>query len=144
MPKLRVRALVPGSPDRVYEHVTGFPVSGQVDDNTLEARYGRLLQRDNNELTFWEDVGGGVTWKCIFEPPNRRTMRAVDSSWSDRIDQFAPSGNSTLWTITWELKAQGLASYTQWLAFQLREKKRVYLGVVGPVVSHFQGTASDI
>ena len=143
MPRLRVKTLVPGSPDQVYEHVTAFSTSGQVDDNVLETKYGKLLERQGNTLMFLEDIGGGVKWQCTFEPPNQRIMRALDSTWSDRIDQFEPTDGGTLWTITWELKAHGLPAYTKWLAFHLKDKRHVYQRLVLPVVSHFQGAGPE-
>jgi hypothetical protein len=138
MPRLRVRTLVPGRLEQVYEHVTLFPVEGQVDVGAMESQYGKLLEREKNTLTFLENVGDGLKWRCVFDPPDQRTMHALDSSWSDRIDRFEAANGGTLWTITWELKAGGIKRYTQWLTFLLREKRRIYQRVVSPVIVHFQ------
>jgi hypothetical protein len=138
MPKLKFRSLVPANVDQVYEHVTAFPVSGQADEKALESKYGRLLERDDNTFTFQENTEPGMRWQCTFQPPKLRTMRALDSSWSDRIDEFEPDQGGTKWTITWEPKGRGLAAYTQWLAFQLKDKQRVYGLIVLPVLQHFQ------
>jgi hypothetical protein len=139
MPKLKFHSLVPASVDQVYEHVTGFPASGPADEEALENKYGRMLERNNNTFTFQEIAEPGVKWRCIFQPPTLRTMRALDSSWSDRIDQFepAPAGGTT-WTITWEPKGRGLAAYTQWLAFQFKHKQQVYGMIVLPVLQYFR------
>jgi len=142
MPRVTVSALVPASPERVYEHVTGFPASGPANASALEARYGKLREREHNRFTFLEDIGGGVTWQCAFDPPNQRIMRAVDSTWSDRIDQFAPVPGGTRWTITWELKARGLPACTKWLVFHLWDKQRVRRRIVLPVVRSFQETSA--
>ena len=143
MPRLRVKTLVPGKLEQVYEHVTGFPVSAPVDGPALEGQYGKLLDRDGNILTFFEDVGDGLTWQCVFDPPNQRVMRAVDSNWSDRTDRFEDASGGTLWTITWELKARGIKVYTQWLTFLLRDKRLIRQRVVAPVVAHFQQQSSN-
>jgi hypothetical protein len=142
MPTLRIKTVVPGDLDRVYEQVTAFPVEGQIDVPALEERYGSLLERQGKTLTFEERGESQVKWRCTFDPPNQRIMRALDSSWSDRTDRFEPTGGGTLWTISWELKAQGLAAYTQWLVFHLREKKRAYQRLVMPIVTHFQAGGS--
>jgi hypothetical protein len=144
MPRLRIRASVPGRLEHVYEHVTGFPVGGQVDVAALESQYGKLLEREGNTLTFLENVGDGLKWQCVFDPPDQRTMRALDSSWSDRIDRFEATNGGTLWTITWKLKARGIKRYTQWFTFLLREKRRIYQRVVSPVVTHFQEGSTGI
>ena len=138
MPSLRVRTLVPGRLEQVYEHVTSYPVKGQVNVEALESRHGKLLEREGNTLTFLEDVGDGLTWQCVFDPPDQRVMRAVDSTWSDRTDRFEAAGGGTLWTITWDMKASGIKVYTRWLTFLLRDRRLIYRRVVAPVVAHFQ------
>jgi hypothetical protein len=138
MPRIKFQTLVPANIDQVYEYVTAFPVSGEADEKALENKHGRLLERDGNTFTFQESAESGVRWQCTFEPPKLRTMRALDSSWSDRIDQFEPAQGGTVWTITWQLKGRGLAAYTQWLGFQFKEKQRVYGMMVLPVLQHFR------
>jgi hypothetical protein len=138
MPRIKFQTLVPANIDQVYEYVTASPVSGEPDEKALENKHGRLLERDGNTFTFQESAESGVRWQCTFEPPKLRTMRALDSSWSDRIDQFEPAQGGTVWTITWQLKGRGLAAYTQWLGFQFKEKQRVYGMMVLPVLQHFR------
>lgn len=138
MPSLRVSALVRGKIDQVYEYVTGYPVGGQVNVQALESKYGKVVEREDSTLTFREEVGEGLTWQCTFEPPHQRIMRALDSTWSDRTDRFEATDSSTLWTITWEVKASGIRVYTKWLTFLLRDRRIIYRRVVAPVVAHFQ------
>jgi hypothetical protein len=138
MPKLKFSSLIPANIERVYEHVTVFPVSGTADQKALEDKYGSLLKRNDNSFIFQENTGARVKWQCAFQPPRLRTMRALDSSWSDRTDEFEPASGGTVWTITWEPKGRGLAAYTQWLAFQFKHKQQVYGMIVLPVLQHFQ------
>ena len=138
MPRPKIIALVPGSIEQVYQHVTAFPAEGAADRTALESQYGKLLEASGNDYTFREDIGGGVTWHCRFDPPTQRRMRTVDSTWSDRTDRFDAAEGGTLWTISWEQKAQGLAAYSSWLVFQIKDKRRVYRQMVLPVVSHFR------
>jgi hypothetical protein len=124
--------------------VTSYPVGGQANVEALESRYGKLLEREGSTLTFLEDVGDGLTWQCVFDPPNQRVMRAVDSTWSDRTDRFEAADGGTLWTITWDMKASGIKVYTRWLTFLLRDRRLIYRRVVSPVVAHFQeGVSGD-
>ncbi len=138
MPRIQVQAIVPASPEAVYEHVTAFAVTGRTGRRALEERYGRLVGRDGDTYTFKEDTEEGITWRCTFQPPTQRVMQAPGSQWSDRIDWFYPWGEGTLWTVIWEGNARGLRVFTQWLGFQLKGKKRAYAQVVGPVVRHFE------
>lgn len=138
--------MVPASPEAVFEHVTAFAVTGRTGRRALEEKYGRLVGRDGDTYTFHEDtkkdtleaLKEGVTWRCTFNPPNRRIMEALDSKWADRTDWFQPSGEGTLWTVVWVGKIQGVRILTQWLTFQLRDKRQVYAEMVRPVVEHFE------
>ena len=85
-------------------------------------------------MTFREDIGGGVTWELLFEPPNWRTMRTVDSTWSDRIDQFFTIPQGTLWEITWEVKAGTVTTLTKWLAYHIITKRTIWRRTVEPVL----------
>ena len=85
-------------------------------------------------MTFREDIGGGVTWECFFEPPTRRTMRTVDSTWSDRTDQFIATLQGTLWEITWEVKAGAATTLTKWLAYHIFTKRTIRRRTVEPVL----------
>ena len=134
---LIVRAQVPAAPAQVYEYVTTFPAEGQINRQALEQKYGRLLAQEGSTFTFLEDIGGGITWQCTFEPPSRRVMRAVDSTWSDRLDWFEPAAGGTSWAIAWELKASGIAGYIKWVFFHLWDKRSVRSRLIAPVLMHF-------
>ena len=138
MPGIQIRPLVPASPEVVYEHVTGYAVTGRTGRRALEEKYGRLVGRDGDTYTFKEDTEEGVTWHCTFQPPTKRVMQAPGTGWADRIDWFGPWEGGTLWTVIWEGNARGLRVFTQWLGFQLRGKKRTYAEVVRPVLGHFE------
>ena len=138
MPVIKYQTQVPASPEQVYEHVTGYSATGAVSRRGLEQKHGRLLEQDGDTYTF-EDAGDEkVIWRCTFNPPHQRTMRALESKWADRIDWFQPSGDGTLWTVVWEPKAVGFRSYTQWLAAKLTGKSKIYNEAIAPVLRHFQ------
>ena len=145
MPRIQIQAVIPASPEAVYEHVTAFAVNGRTGRRALEERYGRLVGRDGDTYKFqWdpkeetEDTEQGVTWHCTFQPPTWRLMQAPGSNWADRTDWFEPRGEETLWTIMWVGKAQGFRVFAQWLLFQFQGKRRAYAEVVLPVVRHFK------
>ena len=139
MRTLKVSKFVPGRREQVFEYVTAFPLSGQFDLTAMEKKYGRFLERNGNTFSFLENVGGGIKWECVFDPPEQRVMRAIDSPWSDRIDRFEEADGGTRWTITWSLKARGPAVFTQWLTFQLKARSQINANIIGPVVAHFNG-----
>ena len=142
MPTIHLQAFVPGNPDRVFERVTAFSPRREPDPQALQALYGTLLSQEGSSYSFreinQETKGEGATWQCTFDPPRRRVMRTSDSAWADRVDEFEPSGDGTLWTIFWELKVQGLKAYTQWLGFQFGGRRRALESIVAPVIEHFQ------
>ena len=142
MPRIQVQAIIPASPESVYEHVTAFAVTGRTGRRALEEKYGRLVGRDGDTYTFKEaareDTEEGVTWHCIFQPPTRRVMQAPATPWADRTDWFSPWGEGTLWTVVWEGNARGIRLFAQWLGFQIRGKKRAHADIVRPVVGHFE------
>ncbi len=138
MPNIIFRTLVPGTPEQVYEYVTAYPASGRVSRKALEEKHGQLIEQDGDDYVFREDADGGIIWRCSFDPPRRRVMRAQESQWADRTDDFESYGDSTLWTAVWELKAIGFRSYTQWLMFHIRGKTQVQASLIMPVVEHFQ------
>lgn len=138
MPNITFRTLVPGTPERVYEYVTGYSTSGRGNRKALEEMHGQLIERDGDDYVFREGAEDGITWRCSFDPPRRRVMQAQGSQWADRIDYFEPSGDGTLWTVVWAPKAAGFRPYTQWLMFHIREKSRIRAALIMPVVQHFQ------
>jgi hypothetical protein len=138
MPRLTLHILVPATPEQVYEYITNYPGRGEPDEQSLQERYGELVEHMGNIYRFQEADEDRTIWQIGFEPPHSRTMRAIDSNWSDRLDDFEAVPEGTRWTITWETKTRGLPSYTQWLAFHLRGKARIYQQVMVPVAAHFQ------
>jgi hypothetical protein len=61
-------------------------------------------------------------------------MRTVDSTWSDRIDQFIATPQGTLWEITWEVKAGAATTLTKWLAYHLFTKRSIGRRMIEPVL----------
>ena len=141
MQTLRVRNLISGDQPAVYEYVTAFPTQGEPDTKAMEQKYGQFLGRENNTYTFLENIGGGLKWECVFDPPARRIMRAPGTKWSDRTDWFEVVEGGTLWTIHWHLKSQSPAAYIQAIMFHLRAKRQVYSQAILPVLRHFQAPA---
>jgi hypothetical protein len=135
---LKVSNFVPGDRVLVFEYVTALPSEGDIPWPAMEHKYGRFLHREGNTFNFLEDVGGGIQWQCVFDPPRQRVMRAIDSTWSDRIDSFEDTEGGTLWTITWQLKTRGLAVLTQWLVFQLKVRRQILANMIIPVIQHFR------
>ncbi len=133
---LKIRTQIPATPPQVFEYVTAFPPDGQVNQQALENKYGRLLEQEGNTYTFLESIGGGMTWRCTFEPPSHRAMRTVGSTWSDRLDWFEPAPEGTTWTVAWEPKVSGNAVYIKWLFFHLWDKRRVRTRLITPVSMH--------
>ena len=138
MPIIKFQTVVQGKIEQVYEHVTGFAATGRFNQKALEEKHGPLLEREGDTYIFREDSEDGVTWRCAYDPPRQRIMRAQESNWADRIDLFEPRQEGTLWTVIWEPKARGFRAYTQWLGFRLRGKRQVYQEVILPVVRHFE------
>ncbi len=134
---LKIRTQIPATPPQVFEYVTAFSSDGQVNQQALENKYGRLLEQEGNTYTFLESIGGGITWRITFEPPNHRAMRTVGSTWSDRLDWFEPAPGGTTWSVAWEPKASGKAVYIKWLFFHLWDKRRVRTRLIIPVLLHF-------
>ena len=142
MPKFFISSVIPAPPAEVYQHVTGFPISGRLDINLIDKQYGTLVDSSGQQYTFKDHSPAEVIWKCDVSPPNYRRLVALDSSWSDRIDTFVKAGNYTLWRIDWMPKRQGKAVYTQWLMFQLKVKRDAYRNIIMPVLSHFDNNIS--
>ena len=136
---LEISSFIPGEPDQVFEHVTAFGLDGEIDQTAMEQKYGRFLEREGNTFKFLEDVGGGINWECVFDPPRQRVMKAIDSTWSDRVDRFEGAEGGTLWTLTWKLKSRGPSVFIQWLVFHLKAKPQVRAKMIQPVISHFKG-----
>ncbi len=134
MLRLKYQTIVAASPEKVFQKVTGYPITGQVKGEELQEKYGKYLSGEGPSLTFLEAIGGGVTWECLFEPPVRRTMRTVDSTWSDRIDEFFIIPEGTLWEITWDVKAGTVTTLTKWITYHLFTKRNIWRKMIQPVL----------
>ncbi len=134
--RLKYQTIVSASPEKVFQKVTGYPVTGEIRGEELQDKYGDYLSGEGPSLTFREAIGGGITWECLFEPPSLRIMRTVDSTWSDRIDQFVATPQGTLWVITWEVKtgARPATTLTKWLTYHLYTKRNIWRRMVEPVL----------
>ena len=141
MPKLILKAIIPGSVPEVYEHVTAFASNGSPELAALNDKYGQLQAQTEETYTFHEDGEPAVTWECTFDPPRSRMMSAPDAPWSDRVDYFQPVHAGTYWTIVWEPKGYGSSSITQWVAFQLKHRREARRRIVLPVLEHFRSLA---
>ena len=75
-------------------------------------KYGEPVQEvDGAVLTRDTDDGAEALWRCTFTYPERRTMEAIDSSWSDREDVFERVKDGTRWTVT---STPSLVPSTDW------------------------------
>ena len=137
MPRLYLSSIIPATRKDVFEYVTKFPPSGNPAIAILEDTYGKIQGRNGDLYIFKDKQHDYVTWECRFDAPIKRTMTALNSSWSDRTDIFIEEGENTRWIIEWTSKATGLAVYTQWLAFHIKVKREASQNIVLPVVSHF-------
>ena len=141
MLRLKYETIVAASPEKLFHAVTRYPVDGPVRGEELQDKYGEYLSGEGPSLTFREAIGGGVTWECLFEPPHWRTMRTVDSTWSDRIDRFIATPQGTLWEITWEVKAGTGTTLTKWLAYHLFTKRSIGRRMIEPVLRDLYGSS---
>ncbi len=96
------------------------------------------MAQEENCYTFQDNTEAANRWRCSFEPPRRRVMQALESTWSDRTDTFEPAGDGTRWTLTWELKAQGIPAWFKGVFFRFKDRKQVYANLVQPVIEQFQ------
>lgn len=138
MPTYRFQTLIPAPVEHVYEHVTGFTGGSAANLKSLEEKHGRLVEQEGETYIFKGGSEDDVTWRCTYDHPRRRIMRAQESKWADRIDQFEAAEDGTLWTVEWEPKARGIQAYTQLVGYHIRGKHHLYASVVIPVVVHFQ------
>ena len=139
MPTYKFQIPVHGPLEQVYEYVTSFTDGGPVNQKVLEEKHGRLIEQEGETYIFKGASDDDPTWRCTYDPPRQRVMRAQESKWADRIDLFEAAGDdSTLWTVAWEPKATGIQAYTQWLGYHIRGKTHLYAEVILPVIVHFQ------
>ena len=138
MPTYKFQISVPGPLEQVYEHVTGFTDGGLANLKSLEGKHGELVEQEGETYVFKGASEDDPTWRCEYEHPRRRVMRAHESKWADRIDLFESADDSTLWTVEWQPKATGIQAYTQWLGYHIRGKTHLYAEVILPLITHFR------
>ena len=139
MGKLTITTPVPGDLADVYRAVAAFDPSTAALTDKATTKYGELLRTVDNVYVFRDDKQKGLEWRVSFEPPNRRSMEAVDPKWADRTDLLQEEADSTRWTITWHTKARGIIGLLQRFVFETSGKKRVLRDIVQPVLAEFPG-----
>ena len=116
--------------------------SGQLNNELFRKQLLIRLERQSEDLQMLAQgklvFESTETWRCVYEHPRQRIMRAHESKWADRIDLFEAADDSTLWTVEWQPKGAGFQAYTQWLGYQIRGKTHLYADVILPVIVHFQ------
>jgi hypothetical protein len=135
--RLKLVATVKAEPEEVFRYVTAWGPDGPTDAAAFRKKYGAVQEASGNTLVAHEEGEDGIAWRCTFEYPTRRVMEAVASRWADRTDTFQEVAEGTRWSITWRIKARGLAALLQWLYFQLRKRKQMRAELVEPVAQHF-------
>ena len=138
MPTFKFQISIPAPIEHVYEHVTGFTDGGTANLKTLAEKHGELLELEGEIYVFKGASEDDPTWRCAYDHPRQRIMRAHESKWADRIDLFEAEDDGTLWTVEWEPKAKGIRSYIQLVGYHIRCKNHLYASVVIPVVTHFR------
>ena len=142
--KLSFHCTVPAPIEEVYEHVTAMGPAGPIDRVLFVQKYGEFVEEvDGAVLTHDTDDDDDTMWLSAFTYPNRRTMEAIESSWSDREDVFETVKGGTRWTVTFNPKSRALHGLVQWLYFLSVGKYRVGVPVLSPVVQHFRRKARE-
>ena len=143
--QLRISMIVPAPAEKVYEYVTSYGQDGPVDDEQFRRRYSEDVRPDDGGYVYTEDIRlypddpeDLITWRCVFDYPNRRVMAALDSDWSDRQDDFEPLGDDARWTVAWSMHGSLVQRLTRFLYFKLRRSKVIRREILDPVVSHFK------
>ena len=145
MVKIRLSARVPAPVEDVYQHVTAFGEDGLLDEEIVHERYSEDIRLDGAEYVYTEDTriheddpSQIITWKCSFDYPNQRVMRAVDSNWSHRTDTFHPDRGFTHWTVMWEIQDNFFRSLIKYFAYKVGTHRSLRRLVINPVIKHFE------
>ncbi|MSP78960.1 MAG: hypothetical protein EXR67_05345 [Dehalococcoidia bacterium] len=141
MGKLTITTQVSGNITDVYRAVAAFDPSTLSLTDKASAKYGELLRSIDNVYVFRDDKQHELEWRVSFEPPNRRSMEAINPKWADRTDVLQEEAGSTRWTITWHTRARGMIGLLQRFVFETSGKKRVLRDIVQPVLAEFPGKA---
>ena len=138
MARLRLSVVVPAPQEQVYEYITAFGPQGPTDESAFRDKHGEPLEREGNTIVTRDgDEEEAITWRCTFNPPVRRHMEAVDSTWADRTDIFQEARSGTHWTVLFVTGRSGPVGFVQWLFFRLVTKSRIRRAIMEPVVHHF-------
>ena len=139
--------IVPAPAEKVYEHVTSYGPDGPVDDEQFRRRYSDDIRPDDGGYVYTEDIRRYpddpeeiITWRCVFDYPNRRVMAALDSDWSDRQDDFEPLGDASRWTVRWSVHGGMVPRLVRFLFFKLVRGKVIRREMQEPVVRHFEAS----
>ena len=145
MVKIRLSARVQASVEDVYQHVTAHAEDGLMDDELVHEKYSEDIHADGADFVYTEDTRRHedepaeiITWRCSFDYPNQRVMRAVDSNWSHRTDTFQPDRGFTYWTVRWDIQDNLLRSVIKYLAYKLGTHRSLRRQIINPVVEHFE------
>lgn len=139
MARLRIAATVPAPREDVYRFVTAWGPDGPDDEAAFTEKHGAVIERSDGAMVTREAGDDeALTWRCAFEYPASRVMEAVDSTWSDRLDEFRDTARGTRWVLTFVSKRDGFVGVVQWLFFHLMTRRNVRRAIVGPVLAHFR------
>ena len=145
MVKLRLSTRVPAPIEDVYRHVTAFGENGLLDSEHVHERYSKDIHQDGEEYVYTEDIRSHpddppeiITWRCSFDFPHRRTLRAVDSDWSHRTDIFRTDRGFTHWTVQWEIQDNFLRSIIKYFAYKVGTHRSLRRRIIDPVREHFE------
>ena len=145
MVKIRLSARVQASVEDVYQHVTAHGEDGLMDDELVHEKYSDDIHVDGADFIYTEDTRRHeddppetITWRCSFDYPNQRVMRAVDSNWSHRTDTFQPDRGFTHWTVQWDIQDNLLRSIIKYLAYKVGTHRSLRRQIINPVVEHFE------
>ena len=145
MVRLQISTRVPAPIEDVYQHVTAFGENGLLDIEVSHTEYSEDIHQVGEEYEYSEDVRRYpddpediITWRCTFDFPHHRTMRAVDSDWSHRTDIFLADRGFTHWTVQWDTQDTLLRGVIKFIAFRLITNRSLRRRVLDRVREHFE------
>lgn len=146
MARLRLSTFIAAPVEDVYERVTFYGPGGPTDDEAFNKHYGEIDERNGDVFLVTEDAKRYdddppdlISWRCAFVHPVSRTMEAVDSTWADRRDDFAPEADGTRWDVEWNVPAGWLRGLVQKFGFRVWAHKRMRAKMLDPVKEFFEG-----
>ena len=144
MTRLRISTRITAPIEDVYQHVTGFGANGLLSKKQTDLLYSENIRQEGHEYVFSEDVRRYPddpaeinTWRCTFEFPHQRTMRAVDSNWSHRTDILRPDRTFTHWLIEWQTQDNFIRGLVKYIAFKIATNRVLKRQILDPVKEHF-------